>query len=172
MTIREGQSIPPHQDNCFGCGPRNPAGLHLRMQRNGMGVVADLVLDERHEGAPGLAHGGVVAAALDDLFGGVLVVLGVPAVTANLSVDYRAPVRLGRTLTLSATCTRSAGRKLWMHGTVTDANAITTEATALFVRVGLEHFSSHADVAGPPFGDWIGQARTPSPDGSGASGVR
>ena len=134
-------ALPAHQPNCFGCGPDNPAGLRMRM-RSGDGCArAELVLDHRHEGAPGFAHGGAVAAALDDLFGGVLVILERPAVTARLTVDYRAPVLLGRTLALEGWCERTDGRKLHLLGTIHDDDTLVAEAQALFMEVDVAHFA-------------------------------
>jgi acyl-coenzyme A thioesterase PaaI-like protein len=113
----------------------------MRM-RSGDGCArAELVLDRRHEGAPGFAHGGIVAAALDDLFGGVLVILETPAVTARLTVDYRAPVLLGRTLTLTGWCESTDGRKLHLVGTIHDADTLVAEAQALFMEVDVAHFA-------------------------------
>jgi acyl-coenzyme A thioesterase PaaI-like protein len=125
------------------------------MSVDGECVCAVLVLDERHQGAPGLAHGGAVAAALDDLFGGVLVMLEAPAVTANLNVDFRAPVPLGSELALRARCTGASGRKLTFHATVEHDGRLLAEASALFVRVDLAHF----ETANAPVPDaWRGWA--------------
>ncbi|MBJ7329186.1 MAG: PaaI family thioesterase [Solirubrobacteraceae bacterium] len=140
VSASRGPAIPPHHSRCFGCGPDNPAGLRMRMWREDDRACAELVLDTRHEGAPGFAHGGAVAAALDDLFGGVLVLLRIPAVTAKLSVDYRAPVLLGRPLLLSGSCIRRDGRKLTMQGMLYDRDRLVAEAQALFVEVAVDHF--------------------------------
>jgi hypothetical protein len=53
------------------------------------------VFDRRQGGAPGLAPGGAVAAACDDLFGFLLYTVGEPAVTRSLEIGYRRPVELG-----------------------------------------------------------------------------
>ena len=85
--------LPPHSPTCMGCGPDNPAGLQLEVFRSGDEVYTDVTFDERHIGAPGLAHGGAVAAACDDLFGFTLWIALTPAVTRSLTVDYLAPSR-------------------------------------------------------------------------------
>ena len=41
-------------------------------------------------GAPEIAHRGAVATVIDDLYGFVLYIVGTPAVTRELTVDYRA----------------------------------------------------------------------------------
>lgn len=154
MRVGDDGSIPAHSPNCFGCGPENESGIGLRMRAVGGRVVADLVFDRRHEGAPGLVHGGAVAAALDDLFGGVLVTLAAPAVTANLSVDYRAPVPLGRPLQLSAWCVATSGRKLELAATMTLEDQLVAEAEALFIRVDLSHFEARSSPIPDAWRSW------------------
>ena len=70
----------------MGCGPDNPHGLHVEVYRSADSVYADVTFDERHIGAPGLAHGGAVAAACDDVLGFTLWIAGTPAVTRSLTV--------------------------------------------------------------------------------------
>ena len=146
--------IPPHHDNCLGCGPGNPAGFALQMHAVGGCVVATTHLDHRHEGAPGLAHGGAVATLLDDLFGGVLVMLETPAVTGNLTVDFRAPVPLRVPLQLEGRCTSQLGRKLTMRGTLRRDGELLAEATALFLQVDLRHFEANGMPIPEPWRRW------------------
>ena len=134
--------LPPHHPRCLGCGPENPHGHHLQVWREGDAVRARHVFDERHVGAPGIAHGGAVATVLDDLFGFLLYLIGEPAVTRHLEVGYRAPVLLGTPYLLEAEVQRREGRKLFVRAQGTDeGGALVVEATALFVVVGLEHFT-------------------------------
>jgi hypothetical protein len=51
-------------------GPANPAALPIDFRRDGEAVAATVELGPMHEGAPGRAHGGVVAGLFDDLTGG------------------------------------------------------------------------------------------------------
>lgn len=54
----------PEGNPCFGCGPRNPAGLQLRFFDDGEAVRAPLELDERFAGWPGGANFGIVFTAM------------------------------------------------------------------------------------------------------------
>lgn len=155
MKPRSDGVIPPHQPNCFGCGPDNAAGLAMTMRVQRDCVLGEVTLDHRHEGAPGVAHGGVVAAALDDLFGGVLVLLEQPAVTANLSVDYRAPVLLGAPLELVGWCETRTGRKLELRGEMRQGGTLVAQATALFLAVDLEHFRRSGAPIPPEWRSWL-----------------
>src|SRR3954469_11157303 len=131
---------PPHQSNCFGCGPTTPAGLGLRMRADGDGVAGEVTFGEHHEGAPGFAHGGAVAAALDDALGMLLRRLQRAAVTRRLEIDYERPCFVGRRYDVIARCERIDGRKLWLLGELREGGERVAAAHALFISVNAEHF--------------------------------
>jgi len=80
---------PLHQ--CFGCGPHHDIGLRVRTFRSGDEVLSPIVIPRRFEGPPQGAHGGIVAAYLDE----VLVSL-IDRITRRL----RAARRVARTIIL------------------------------------------------------------------------
>ena len=131
---------PPHQPNCMGCGPDNPANLGLRMRSEGDGVVGEVTFEAIHEGAPGFAHGGAVATALDDAFGMLLMRLRRAAVTRRLEVDYERPCFVGRRYDVSAACERIDGRKLWLVAALHEGGQRVAAAHGLFICVDAEHF--------------------------------
>jgi hypothetical protein len=56
-----------HHDLCFGCGLANVFGLHLELERGSGGAVTGrFFVKQDHQGPPGAAHPGVVAAALEE----------------------------------------------------------------------------------------------------------
>jgi acyl-coenzyme A thioesterase PaaI-like protein len=132
--------LPAVQPNCFGSGLDNPAGMHMVHHRDGDVVRSTVTLDERFEGARGLGHGGIVTTLLDDVMGGVLVVLRERAVTAQLNMTFVAPVVIGHELRLEAWLAERDGRKLHMVGRVLDGETEVAIARALFLTVGTEHF--------------------------------
>lgn len=95
---------------CFGCGPDNPFGLHLHFHRKGDGVEAKFVCEDRHMGWPGMQHGGITGALLDEASGYVPYSLNLLAVTAELRVAFMAPIRVGEHLILSAKPTKQSRR--------------------------------------------------------------
>ena len=113
-SLPEGTKLPPHSVRCLGCGPDNPHGHHLDVHRDGERVIAVHTFDERHVGAPGIAHGGAVATVFDDLFGFLLFIVGELAVTRSLQVDYLAPVRLDTPYSVTANLDRREGRRLYV----------------------------------------------------------
>lgn len=138
-----------HTATCFGCGPDNPAGLHLAFVRDGDVVRATTTLPPEHEGAPGLAHGGIVASILDDMSGAIPRALGQRAVTAKLEVDFAAPVVIGRPLDAQAWLESFDGRKIRIVTRLLDGDTVVATGRALFLTVPREHFAPR-DEATPP----------------------
>ena len=50
---------------CFGCGPANPLGLHVRSFPEGDEVVAEWTAAAHHEAFPGVLNGGIIGTLLD-----------------------------------------------------------------------------------------------------------
>jgi acyl-coenzyme A thioesterase PaaI-like protein len=141
--------IRSHWSGCFGCGPEQPDGLGLSFVREGHVIRATTTLAVRFQGAPGLAHGGVVSAILDDMSGAIPVVLGQRAVTARLEVDFTAPVHLGRELVAEAWLESYEGRKIRIVSRLLDDGAVLAIGRALFLTVPREHFTG-PDLAAQP----------------------
>lgn len=146
-----GERIASHYAKCFGCGPDHLTGLHLQLTAGeGCAIRAEFVVTEHHQGAPGLAHGGLLTAAFDEALGTVTWMLRVPAVTAHLETDFRRPVPVGSTLVIDAECFAVAGRKIYSRAVGRlggDDGPVAVEAKAVFVAVPLEHFRSNGRAA-------------------------
>ena len=50
---------------CFGCGPANPKGLHIRSFANNDEVVAEWTASKEYEAFPGMLNGGIIGTLLD-----------------------------------------------------------------------------------------------------------
>lgn len=142
-----GAVLGPHYARCFGCGDAQPGGLQLAVTvEDGVAISAKFVVGPQHEGAPGLAHGGVLAAAFDEAIGALLWLLGAAGVTARLETDFRRPVPVGSTLHIAAVCTGVDGRKVYSRAEGRlDApdGPLALTAAALFLQVPAEHFLTH-----------------------------
>jgi acyl-coenzyme A thioesterase PaaI-like protein len=134
--------IPPHHDPaCWGCGD-NPDGIHLPPpEAEGRERYrATFSFDERHQGGPGITHGGLVSAALDEACGLLATWYRFPTVTARIFVRYRRPVPINRELEVEAWVTGSRGRRIHVDAALRDAAEILAEARTAFLHVPLEHF--------------------------------
>ncbi|HEX8074543.1 MAG TPA: PaaI family thioesterase [Thermoleophilaceae bacterium] len=143
-----GDRLPPHHANCLGCGDENPAGVHMRMRRDGERVRGEVTLSRLHEGAPGYAHGGAVSTVIDDALGMLLFVLRKPAVTAKLEVNFRRPAFLERPFEVEAWVESVDGRKLHLAAEVRDEGEVVADGSALFLEVDVEHFARGAKMSG------------------------
>jgi len=134
--------IPPHHDPaCWGCGD-NPTGLHLPLpvHEGDTEYEAYFTFDERHQGGPGIAHGGLVAAALDEAVGLLATWYAFPAVTARIFVRYRHPIAINTELQLRAWLEEARGRRLHVNASITDGREVFAECRAALLHVPLEHF--------------------------------
>ena len=119
-------TIPPHHDPaCWGCGD-NPIGLHLPTPtvEGATEYEAYFSFDERHQGGPGIAHGGLVAAALDEAVGLLATWYAFPAVTARIFVRFRRPVPINTELLVRATLDEARGRRLHVDAAITDGDEL------------------------------------------------
>jgi len=116
-------------------GRANPMGLDAQLWREGDEAVMEVTLGPAFEGAPGRAHGGIVAALIDETMGKVLGIVGTPAFTGRLTITYRAPTPLGVRLTGRARCVEQRGRKLTFTAEVRHGETLIAEGEALFITV-------------------------------------
>jgi acyl-coenzyme A thioesterase PaaI-like protein len=142
-----GEAIPSHYRWCFGCGTEHPTGLHMQITAGeGLNVFGVFTVTEHHQGAPGLAHGGLLTAAVDEILGSLNWLLAGPAVTGRLECDFRRPVPVGSLLYIDAEVVGVKGRKVFTRavGRLDGPDGpIAISAAALFVQVPLQHFVDH-----------------------------
>ena len=50
---------------CFGCGPANPKGLHIRSFARGDEVIAEWMPEKQYEAFTGMLSGGIIGTLLD-----------------------------------------------------------------------------------------------------------
>ena len=140
VEIADGEGI-DHFPDCVVSGLANPMGIAIRARREGDEAVASVVLGPAFEGAPGRAHGGVVAAVFDDTMGFLLSMLRQPAFTGQLTITYRAPTPIGEHLEFRARLTGRTGRKLNIDAEATSASGVVVaEAEGLFIAIPAERF--------------------------------
>jgi len=106
----------PTSRYCFVCGRDNPAGLHVRWTNDiaARRVRAVVTVRGEYNGYPGIVHGGVVAALLDETAGRALMVDGDFErlfVTVKLEVAYRRPTPTGVPLTVEGWIERDDARR-------------------------------------------------------------
>lgn len=129
---------------CFGCGPEHDIGLRVRTFRaegpadgpaNGE-VLAPIVIPRRFEGPPGAAHGGIVAAYLDEVLAGAAVSRTDRLyVTGELTVRYVRAVPIERPLLGRGRAIRDWGKYIDLEAWIEDweTREVIAKATARFL---------------------------------------
>ncbi len=108
----------PNSAHCFVCGRENANGLGLSFYEVGPDeVTAEVVIPSHFEGYPGIVHGGIVAAMLDEIAGRAVLVGEHEhfRLTAKLEIRYRRPVPSGERLQLRGVVERRRGRIAFAH---------------------------------------------------------
>lgn len=125
---------------CFVCGVKNINGLQVRFFNDGEAACrAEVTIDERFQGFPGIAHGGIVAALLDEVLGRAGL-SGNPnrlMYTGRLEVRYRQQVPLNQRLTLRGRLEKDRGRVVTASGELVapDGQTILAEATGTLMEL-------------------------------------
>ena len=122
---------------CFLCGLDNPIGLKLAFYEEAEGrVVAHFVPREEHQGYPGVLHGGIACAVLDETIGRTLVRRDIWAMTVDLHVRFHQPIPLNQRLTVVGELERLRSRTMEGRGEIrlADGSAAAT-AEAKYIRL-------------------------------------
>jgi acyl-coenzyme A thioesterase PaaI-like protein len=130
--------LQPNSRHCFVCGVANPFGLHLRFYETGPGeVTSDYIVPDHFQGYPGVVHGGIVAAMLDEVTGRAL--MGDPPrfmFTARLEIKYRKNVPVGQPLRLVGQAGKLRNKAATSIGRIYGPDGeLLAEAEALLVNV-------------------------------------
>ncbi|MEO6866642.1 MAG: PaaI family thioesterase [Gaiellales bacterium] len=137
-----GDELPSHNEHCSICGALSTTSPLLTpfhaLENEHVGTRVRF--DNRHQGAPSYAHGGAVAAVLDDAMGYVSFMVLRLYVTAHLEVDYRRPVLLGEEYDVVAWCEQIDGRKVHLAAELRSGSDVIAEARGMFLTVDIEHF--------------------------------
>ncbi len=113
--------LEPKPDNpCFGCGGANPRGMRLSFEQDDarQRIVGRFCLGEEYQGGSGFLHGGIIALLLDEAMGKASRFHGEHAVTADLRVEYKRPIRVNTEIVVEGFVTRREGRQLYHRGEI------------------------------------------------------
>lgn len=125
--------------NCFVCGLSNAVGLRMKffvVDENT--VESRYIVNEQYQGWPGITHGGIVAAMLDEVMARLFVFdenQNRFLVTAKLEVKYRKPVPINEEIIV-------VGKKLENKGKIAKAtakimntkNELLAEGSSIFIQ--------------------------------------
>ena len=137
---------------CFGCGPANPHGLHIRSFARGDDVVAEWTPEKRYEAFPGVLNGGIIGALLDCHCNWTAAyhlmkqagTQGVPCtVTAEYEIKLLRPTPTSDAVFLSARVIDSTNDRATVEGTLTAGGKVCATCRGVFVAVKEGHPAFH-----------------------------
>lgn len=141
----------PDHGPCFVCGTENPASMGFVFSLGDDLLVAEGTLTRAMQGPPGHAHGGSLAAVMDEAMGRLLWELGHRVVAARLEFDYRAPTPLGAPLRVEARMGAMRRRSIPTTARILlPDGTVTVEAKGVFVEMGDAFFEKFGDFWGRP----------------------
>jgi len=137
---------------CFGCGPANAQGLHIRSFVEGDAVVAEWRAEPHHEAFPGVLNGGIVGVLLDchsnwtaahHLMRSAGADSLPSCVTAEYAVKMRKPTPSDRALRLEARIVESSADRAIVEASLSADGVTTATCVGTFVAVKPEHPAYH-----------------------------
>ena len=137
----------PNSRMCFICGMENPVGLHLHLYETAPGMVETIYTAPQHfQGYPGVLHGGIVSAIIDEVSGRTHMGSD-PATprfmyTAKLEIKYRRNVPVGEPLKIIGKAGRSRGKiaEAWAGIYLDGTQELLAEGNVLLVNVPEDQF--------------------------------
>lgn len=132
--------ILPGYKGCFVCGKDNPLGLKLNLYREDKKVKAELIPDSRHQGFPGIVHGGILFSILDELMGRTaLVNKGVITLTTEINIKYKKKAPLGKKIIFTAWMVKDMRRMIEAEAQAClEDGTLLTEARGRFIIISSE----------------------------------
>lgn len=130
----------------------DPGGARLRIRyfrRSADGaLLGNVWFGPDAQGPPGHAHGGSMAAVLDEAMGASAWLSGHAVVAAQITIQFRRMLPLGTIARLEAWVDVVNGRKVTTRGRLVDDRGETfAEGEGLFIQLGLDRFTALASEA-------------------------
>ena len=131
----------PNSRMCFICGLENEAGLKLAFfeEPDAQRVRVDLNVPDRYQGYPGVVHGGIVTAVLDEVtVRAAMIQTGHETMmaTAKMSIRFRQPTPTEQPLVALGWVTRTSRVGTIARGEIRRPDgSVTAECEALHIAV-------------------------------------
>jgi acyl-coenzyme A thioesterase PaaI-like protein len=125
-------------------GPRNPLSPPIEFEPRGRRLHGRVTFGAAYVGPPQSVHGGVIAAAFDELLGSTNLLCEVGGMTGTLTVRYRSPTPILEEIELEGWVERIDGRKVFTRGEMRHGGAATAEAEGVFIQGSVERLAERA----------------------------
>jgi acyl-coenzyme A thioesterase PaaI-like protein len=137
---------------CFGCGPANPKGLHIRSFPQGDEVVAEFEPEPWQEAFTGMLNGGIIGTLLDCHLNWTATYTMMKrddsdhppcTVTADYSIKLLRPTPTNTTLHLKARVVELKDNRAVVEGELLANDKVTATCRGTFVAVTEGHPAYH-----------------------------
>ncbi len=100
---------------CFVCGEKNEKGLKLTFEFDKKKKRIKTIFKPREwqQGFEGIIHGGFLAILLDEVMVKLSYEIGIPAVTAEMSICFKEPARIDRDIIVTGEIIRETKRIIY-----------------------------------------------------------
>ena len=147
---RYGASPAEFLDRTALTGRCNPIAPPLRFTWDGTQSACPLTFTEVHQGASGMAHGGWIASALDQVCGHVMVMSHMRGFTGKLTVRYLKPTPLHQPLECVGWVEKVAGRSVTVFFELRHGPTVLVEGRGLMIQMDLAKAQQVIRNAPPP----------------------
>jgi uncharacterized protein (TIGR00369 family) len=122
---------------CYVCGRENPIGLAVEFQINAeaRSISAKFIPKDAHQGYEGIVHGGILSSLLDEAMAKLAFSLGIPAVTAEITVKFKSPASPGEELNVSGRLMHEAHGLIRAEAKIERGPVLVAEAAAKLLRI-------------------------------------
>ncbi len=123
---------------CYVCGMKNEAGLQVDfvIDRDARSIAGRFTPRPEHQGFEGIVHGGILSALLDEAMAKLAFGLGIPAVTAEMTVKFKAPLAPGDEIVVAGRITKEARRLIEAEARIERGLIVVAEAAGKLLRLG------------------------------------
>src|SRR4030067_224500 len=131
----------PRSSRCFICGDENGCGVRTRFFVEGNAVRTRVTLPRHVNGYKDIAHGGVIAALLDESMGWAATVCGrrhPMYLTGELTVKYLSPVSVGEEIEIASRLLEDSGRIAYSTGELVCGGKVRVKARGKFLPMSRE----------------------------------
>ncbi|NOZ01466.1 MAG: PaaI family thioesterase [Deltaproteobacteria bacterium] len=121
-------------------------GVEYYIRETDQAVVGKVWFGPKTQGPPGHAHGGSVAAVLDEAMGAAVWLAGHAVLAGTLTCRFRKPIPLGTVATLAAWKESKDGRKVFARSTLHDAGGLLlSEGEGIYIEIPPDRFREFVD---------------------------
>ncbi len=129
--------------DCFGCSPKNQAGLHMKFHLNQKQdtVISWLSVPDHLCGWGNIVHGGIISTMLDEAMGwAALVLLRKLVLSKSITVDFFRPVFIGKEIRVEGKVLEVVDdREAVMQSSVYDGDELCARSSSVYSLFTIEY---------------------------------